>query len=161
MEPLQKRSDGIYETPSGRFAVVPRYSTGRLGRDGETTFFRFKPTVFSDAIEVRWPTSEPFVIIAQEPATAMLRLGHAENITDELAERYALEVEKFAAANKGKEKPSPDAKKEDKGDASNPPASGATDFPPPPGAATLAPAAASGDNPPPPPGFEPAGKKGK
>ena len=157
MEPLQKRSDGIFETPSGSFAIIPRYATGKLGRDGEISFFRFKPAVFADAIEVRWPTSDPFVIIEQDTAVAMLQRNYALNLTDELFDRYMMEVEKFEAAQKS-------AKKDPEPPKTPEPAK-APDFPPPPGAAdagpALAQAAASGDTPPPPPGFVPAGKKGK
>lgn len=102
MEPLQRRSDGIYETPSGLFAVVPLHITGKLAGEGDqtTSYFRFKPTIFAEAIEIRWLTGEPFVIIEQGAATSMLRNGHATNISGELADRYNMELEEFLKKQK-------------------------------------------------------------
>lgn len=98
MEPLHRRSDGIVETPSGLFAIVPKYSSGK---DGENSWFEFKTDVFSDAIRVVWPTQSPFILLSQDVATAMLRLGYAGGIDDDLLARYEVARDEWLATPEG------------------------------------------------------------
>lgn len=105
MEPLQKRSDGYFETPSGSFAVVPKAVTGT--RDGRS-WFEYKPSVLASAVRIEWETGAALIIIDQDVARTVLRHGWALNLNDELLDRYTHEYgEQQKAGAKVKDDPAP------------------------------------------------------
>lgn len=96
MEKLSKRSDGIFETQSGSFAIQPRRSSGR---DGENQWFDFHPAAWQPAIRVRWPLGEVIAVIPQDTALLMLTRGYARLITAEQADAWNDRVTKQAEAD--------------------------------------------------------------
>lgn len=132
MEKLHKRSDGIAETPSGNFAIIPKRFSGK---SEELKWFEFRTSALAEVTRVEWPASAPFIITEADVAVAMVRLGYAINVTQELVDRYNVAVEEF-------EKDAAEAAKAAKPPAAPaaPPAAPAA--PPAPPAAPPAPAAA-------------------
>jgi hypothetical protein len=172
MEPLHKRSDGACETPSGLFAIVPRYASGRRGDNGEVSFFRFKTSVNSPTVEIEWETGSALVLLPQDTAKAMVRFGHAIGISDELLERYMIEYEKVAKAAPAKTPATPATPPTPAPPPAAPPVAPPVPEPVPavppqpapvatPAPEPLAPPAVSSDNASQPPSFAPGGKKGK
>lgn len=94
MEKLQRRSDGFYETPTGKLAIAPRVFSGV--RDGQA-WFEFKATHLSDVIRVTWPHGAPVVALEAGTAVAMMRAGYAYNIGDEQMEAYNAAVDAASA----------------------------------------------------------------
>lgn len=94
MEKLSKRSDGIFETQSGNFAVLPVRTSGR---DGETQWFDFKPASWEDTIRIRWPLRDKIAVIDQTYAMLMFNLGYGRTITEELADEWNERIEEIAA----------------------------------------------------------------
>jgi len=85
MEKLNKRSDGIFETSSGLFAVLPKRSSGT---DGEFKWFDFRPTSWGEAIRIRWPTRDTIAVIDQPHAVLMFNLGYGTTIRQEHADEW-------------------------------------------------------------------------
>lgn len=105
MEKLHKRSDGIAETPSGNFAIIPRRFSGK---SEELKWFEFRTSTVAEVTRVEWPASAPFIITEADVAVAMVRLGYAVNVTQELVDRYNVAVEEHEkAAGKAPAKPDP------------------------------------------------------
>lgn len=92
MEKLHKRSDGIAETPSGNFAIIPKRFSGK---SEELKWFEFRTSTIAEVTRVEWPASAPFIITEADVAVAMVRLGYATNVTQELVDRYNVAVEEF------------------------------------------------------------------
>ena len=114
MEKLHKRSDGIAETPSGNFAIIPKRFSGK---SEELKWFEFRTSALAEVTRVEWPASAPFIITEADVAVAMVRLGYAINVTQELVDRYNVAVEEFeknaaeaAKAAKAPAAPAADAK---------------------------------------------------
>lgn len=95
MEKLHKRSDGFAETPSGLFAVVPKYS--QKPRNG-VAWFSFRPSVLSEhPIRVEWPQDQHMIVIDADTAAAMVRLSFANMPDEELIEQYNAAVDEYVA----------------------------------------------------------------
>lgn len=92
MEKLSLRSDGIAETPSGLFAVIPRHKSGETD---DTAWFAFKPGMLSEAIRIEWPKQASIVIIPSDIAVTMLRMGYAYNLTAEVVAAYNSAVDEL------------------------------------------------------------------
>ncbi len=97
MDQLQKRSDGIYETPAGAFAIVPKHVS--IVR-GDTAVFQYKPSVQAETITVEWPRNSDFTIVEQDIALSLLHLGYAVNISDEMFEAYSEQYEAWSVEDK-------------------------------------------------------------
>jgi hypothetical protein len=92
MEKLQRRSDGIAETPSGLFAISPKRSSGR---DSETNWFDFKKRATSETIRVRWPRGETIAVIDSSIALFMLSAAYARNASDEEVRAWNAAIEEL------------------------------------------------------------------
>ena len=94
METLQRRSDGICETPSGLYAIILLY---RSGENTETAWFEYKTTAMSPTFRVEWPVTTDFVLLDQETATGLLNLNYARHLQDSELEAYNLAIEEAIA----------------------------------------------------------------
>lgn len=96
MEQLHRRSDGIAETPSGLFAVTPRTKSG-VTVNG-VAWFEFRASYTTPVVRIEWDDRSPFIMIDGETANQMLRLGYADNITDEHIAMYAKAFDAWQAS---------------------------------------------------------------
>ncbi len=88
MENIQLRSDGIWETSSGFFAIVMMRSSGQ---DQEMKWFEFVPNVSIDTvIRAEWTKVVPhdIVLVDQVYAGVMIRKGYSRHPSDKEAEAY-------------------------------------------------------------------------
>jgi len=76
MEKLQRRSDGVAETLSGQFAILPT-------RIDQFNWFDFRRTAVAPVTRVRWLRNEKIAVIDANTAVFMLNAGYAKQITDE------------------------------------------------------------------------------
>jgi len=95
MEQLHRRSDGIAETPSGLFAVTPRTKSGVTGNG--VAWFEFRASYTTPVVRIEWDDRSPFIVIDGETANQMLRLGYADNISDEQLALYATAFDAWQA----------------------------------------------------------------
>lgn len=94
MEKLTRRSDGIYETQSGLFAVLPLRSSGN---NEFQSWFDYKAQMWSETIRIRWDTADKIAVIPQKYAISLFNLKYASTITPELADQWNEKVENFMA----------------------------------------------------------------
>lgn len=92
MEKLTKRSDGIFETASGLFAVYLKRSSGS---DGENKWFDFKPQTWGDPVRVRWPSRDEIAVIDHVYATTLFRLRYGVSITQAQADAWNARVDEI------------------------------------------------------------------
>lgn len=112
MEKLTRRSDRYVETESGLFAVSPRRASGGAG---EKAWFEFKASPAAQTVRVEWDKGAELVVIDAGVAASLLRLGFANEPSDEQIERYnslVAEQEKSAPKKQAK-KDEPDPKKDE------------------------------------------------
>lgn len=96
MEKLSRRSDGIFETQSGLFAIQPKRASGG---DGENYFFDFHPRSWDPPVRIRWPAGDPIAVIDQSIALLMLQREYAYNITQSLADIWNARIDQQIAAD--------------------------------------------------------------
>jgi hypothetical protein len=94
MPKLSKRSDGAVETESGLFAVVPKYTSGTIGK---TSWFAFRTGFYKNPIRVEWETGSALILLPQDIAKAMVRLDYASGVTAELMADYNKAAEEYNA----------------------------------------------------------------
>lgn len=104
MEKLSRRSDGLFETQSGHFAVRPVSSTGS---DGEHKWFDFHATPFSAKQRLRWPIGEVIAVIPQATAMLLLTKGYAKNIVQADADTWNDRIDNQIAADATDPAPTP------------------------------------------------------
>ncbi|XAI96624.1 hypothetical protein [Synechococcus phage Ssp-JY38] len=92
MENISLRSDGFYETPSGKFAVVPRV---RSGSNERTEWFEFKASVLSEVIRIEWPKGAPVIVLDAPVAKTMLNAGYALHPDADEAKDFNDAVDKY------------------------------------------------------------------
>lgn len=103
MPKLHKRSDGACETPSGLFAVVPKYTSGIVD---DISWFEFRSDFQSPVTRVEWQTGSALILLPQDQAKAMVRMGYADGISDNLLAQYNDAADEWnASAAKARAKP--------------------------------------------------------
>jgi hypothetical protein len=96
MEKLQLRSDGIYETASGKFAVKPLRVTGQ---SSDHKWFQYKSEPFADPTRVVWLVDDELIVIDSDIAAFMVRMRYARNAMEAEAERWNQRVAELEAQN--------------------------------------------------------------
>ena len=101
MEPLFKRADGLVETPSGGFAVVPLVKSGIVSSDrGDTAWFEFKANVLSEALRLEWPVGAQLILLPEDIAKMLLNLGYVSLPSESAVAAYAEAYDAYVEANK-------------------------------------------------------------
>lgn len=98
MEKLQRRSDGIYETPTGLVAIVP---VKRSGVRNGMAWFEFKARMLGAPTRVEWPESAPVIAVDADVARTMMANRYALNINDEQMDDYNAAIDAWLAAGGG------------------------------------------------------------
>lgn len=93
MEKLYRRSDGICETPSGLFAIIPLF---RSGDDGTNAWFEYRTHATSEVFRLEWPSDTDFVVIEATQAAGLLNLRYARSPLANEIDAYNAVVEEFA-----------------------------------------------------------------
>lgn len=94
MEKLTKRSDGIFETASGLFAVSLKRSSGS---DGENNWFDYMPQSWGEPVRIRWPARDEIAVIDHVYATTLFRLRYGTTITQVQADKWNDRIEEIEA----------------------------------------------------------------
>lgn len=100
MEKLQRRSDGVYETPSGLLAISPRVASGKkeLADGTMWSWFEFKASHMGEVIRIEWPTGAPVIAIEATAALHMMKNNYAFNIDDVKMQGYNDAVDAYLSA---------------------------------------------------------------
>lgn len=89
MEKLSRRSDGVYETPTGLLAISPRAVSGTLLRNGQSvSWFEFKAGFQSAIQRVEWSTGAPAIAVPADVARILMARNYAANIDDAIMEHW-------------------------------------------------------------------------
>lgn len=98
MEKLSRRSDGVYETPTGQLAIVPRAISGQFERNGQiVAWFEFKAGFQSGIQRVEWPVGAPAIAVQADTARTMMANNYAFNIDDAIMDDWNAAVEAVLA----------------------------------------------------------------
>lgn len=98
MEKLSRRSDGVYETPTGLLAISPRVVSGTLQRNGQSvSWFEFKSGFQAAVQRVEWPTGAPAIAVAADVARVLMARNYAANIDDAIMENWNNFVDQLEA----------------------------------------------------------------